>query len=80
MQNVFRYANSLIGVGAGAAGPVLAGPHFGNLMKFVIGASVSEPHTSEFNGGISLIYIAILGECNALWGEHERVAGCISVS
>ena len=50
---------------------------FRQLMKFIIGASVSEPHTSEFNGGISLIYIAILG---GLWGEPERVAGCISVS
>ena len=25
----------------------------------VIGASVSEPHTSEFNGGISLIHVYI---------------------
>ena len=26
------------------------------------------------------IYIYILGECSALWGECERVAVCISVS
>ena len=32
---------------------------------------------NELQGALSLIYIAILGECNALWGEPERVAGCI---
>ena len=27
-----------------------------------------------------IIYIYILGECSALWGEREGVVGCISVS
>ena len=26
------------------------------------------------------IYIYILGECSALWGEREGVVGCISIS
>ena len=46
--------------------------------KIIIGISVSKPHASLFNCDFSYMYI--LGECSALWGEPERVAGCISVS
>ena len=31
---------------------------FPDIDRYLIGASVSEPHTSEFNGGISLIYVS----------------------
>ena len=40
-------------------------------MKFyilVIGVSVSKPHTSELNGGFSLIYIY-------MWKSHVEIGG-----
>ena len=37
------------------------------------------PPTYLSNGELSQICIK-LGECRTLWGEHEQVAGCISVS
>ena len=43
-------------VASSPANPVLAGPVF--MVIFGIGASLSEPHTSESNGGIFIfIYI-----------------------
>ena len=40
-------------------------------LRHLIGASLSEHHTSELNGGI-FIHIYILGECRTLLGERER--------
>ena len=47
--------------------------------EYIIGASVSEPHTSELNGGISLVYIIIyivrMSKCThtrAAYGHYAR--------
>ena len=40
------------------------------IKKYFIGASVSEPPSSDANG--NFLYIYILAECVALWGEPEQ--------
>ena len=48
---------------------------FTEYVQAIIGASLSEPHTSESNDRTFIYYI--LGECSALWGEPEQVAGAL---
>ena len=43
------------------------GGHTNPDVRAIIGASRSEPHTTEFYA-----FLGILGECRALWGERSE--------